>query len=314
MSYKLAVSVVIPSMNRPDTLMRTIDSFLSQEYIPNQIIIVDQSTDESNRSRYRLIKSRYEDITNTVYVWQDIPSLTKARNYGISYCENDIVICSDDDVLVNKDTILNVYSIMQDASIAMIAGIDENSGSSETNLGYLFGTKSYKKRKIGHVTLSMLGRYPDNIVGEIETEWAMGYFFAIRKSLVEKWELRWDENLASYAYAEDLDFSYSYYKKAKLEGLRCVLNDKVKVKHLVSNEYRVPTQKSTYMYVINRKYLAYKHKMSIVSHLALRWTNFGHFLMRLMKRQRPFDLLKAQIYCDLNRRKIRCGKLKLKNL
>lgn len=292
-------------MNRPDTLKMTIDALLSQEYIPDQIVVVDQSPDISNLNKSCLDK--YKEITNISYQWQDTPSLTKARNFGLNLCKNDIVICSDDDVVVNTDTISNVYNLMQDKNVAMIAGIDENSGHSKTNLGYLFGTKSFIKRKIGHVTLSMLGRYPDNIIGETNTEWAMGYFFVIRKSLLEKWELKWDEKLTSYAYAEDLDFSYSYYKRAKAEELRCVLNDKVKVNHLVSKEYRIPTRESTFMYIINRKYLAYKHNMGLISIIALLWTNLGMLFSRLLRNESPKDLLNAQLFAIKHRKKIKEG-------
>ena len=44
------ISVIIPSYNRHQSLKNTIDSLISGDAIPNEILIVDQSTTLSNRS------------------------------------------------------------------------------------------------------------------------------------------------------------------------------------------------------------------------------------------------------------------------
>ncbi|SHJ13681.1 glycosyltransferase family 2 protein [Parasporobacterium paucivorans] len=306
----LPISFVIPTMNRPDAFKRTIDGLMDKEYIPAQIIVVDQSLNDTEKDLNRSCLGFYNDRIETEYIFQEKPSLTKARNNGYKLCRHEIIVCSDDDVDVKEDTLKNLFNLMQNDNVAMVAGINENSGHSRTDLGYLFGTKSFRNRKIGHVTLSVLGRYPDDVRGEVETQWAMGYFFAIRKSLKDRWNLEWDERLTGYAYAEDLDFSYGYYKKAQTEKRRCIINEQVRVRHLVSNEYRVPTLKGTYMYVINREYISYKHKMGAASRVVSRWTNTGQFLLRCIKRERPMDMLRAQARCEKNRKLIKAGILR----
>lgn len=296
-------------MNRPETLKKTLDSFFDGYVIPSQVVVVDQSN-EVNAKRTKDVCDKYSDKALMKYVHQKVPSLPKARNNAYKYATEEIIICSDDDVLIYDDTLKNIADIMKRTSVAMIAGIDDNTLSSSTKIGYLFGTKSYKNRKIGHVTLSMLGRYPDNIKGEIETQWAMGYFFVVRKSLLDKWNIRWDENLTSYAYAEDLDFSFSYYKKAIKENLKCVLNEKVHVKHCVSNEYRTPSKKSTYMYVINRYYLSFKHNMGLKSRLSMKWCNIWRLIERIVKKESPIDMWKAMVFVSRYKKDVKQGKLK----
>ena len=180
---------------------------------------------------------------------------------------------------------------MQDEAIALIAGTDDLTGVSQTNVGYLLGTKSYTKRNIGHVTSSVLGRYPDHVTTEIETEWAMGFFFVVRKSCIEKWNLKWDERLISYAYAEDLDYSYRYCRQAKTDGMKCILSDKVHVKHLVSKEYRIPSRKSTYMYAIHRRYISDKSHLG--SWMAMGWCDLWRIVERIIKRENPGELIDA---------------------
>lgn len=311
MSIIRPITVMIPTMNRPESLQRTITSILEGSSIPSQIIVVDQSVEEKDAQLNKEIVNSIS-LCQGCYYFQQKPSLTRARNNAIRFAKEEICICCDDDVDVYPNTIENVYQIMQDRKISMIAGIDDNQPSSFSKIGYLFGTKSYFHRKTGHVTLSMLGRYPDDISGRVKTEWAMGYFFVIRKSLAEQWKLRWDENLTSYAYAEDLDYSFTYYKNSKKNNLICIIDDKVRVKHLATKEYRIPTQKSTYMYVLNRVYLSYKHKMGIKSRFAIVWSDFGMLLFRIVKKNAPKDLLRAMYRSVIIRPELKRGIIKEK--
>lgn len=307
---QVPITIIIPTMNRPKSLDRTLKCFFEGECTPNQIVIIDQSQTQEKRNDNKDVLRKYKDFCNSqVYEYQQVPSSTKARNLGVSKVENEIVVFSDDDIDVNVDTLKNVYAIMQDENIAMIAGIDEFTSSSSTNIGYLLGTKSYRKRNIGHVTLSMLGRYPDKVQKRTETQWAQGYFFVVRKSLMNKWNCRWDENLTSYAYAEDLDFSFGYYKHAHAEGMKCILDPSVKVKHLATKEYRIPSTKSIYMYIINRAYLSHKHGMGFSGLLASSWCNFWRLVQNVSVREN-FKTLANAIWCSLRYYKeINMGKL-----
>ena len=242
-----------------------------------------------------MVKSIVDNITacEGCYIYQEKPSLTVARNNAICHAKEDICICSDDDVDVYSNTVENVFQIMQDKKISMIAGIDDNTTGTSSKIGYLFNTKSFIKRRIGHVTKSMLSRYPEDITGQVATEWAMGYFFVIRKTKVKEWNLQWDEKLTSYAYAEDMDFSYNYYKNSQKENMLCVLDNRVRVKHLTSQEFRIQSQKETYMYVLNRIYLSYKHNMGVLSRIAIFWCDCSMFFYRVLNRNAPMDMLRA---------------------
>ena len=282
-------------MNRPESLDRTLKYMTLATDIPQQIVVVDQSQDKEARLRNEEVLNSCVNIESKVYVYQQTPSLTKARNNGYTKATNEIVICSDDDIDVPADIFTNVAQLMQNENVVMIAGIDELTQHSKTNVGYFLGTKSYFNRKIGHVTSSMLGRYPDNISAQVETQWAQGYFFVVRKSRLDRWKIRWDENLTSYAYAEDLDFSYAYYKAARKSGCRCIIDPSVHVKHLATLEYRVPSAKSTYMYIVNRKYLAHKHHMGLMGVLCRNWCELWRFVEQFVGRKEPKIFFKAYV-------------------
>ncbi|MBQ8002485.1 MAG: glycosyltransferase family 2 protein [Clostridia bacterium] len=304
MNQNNKLSVVIATMNRTESLRDTLEYLEKSSVLPTEVIVVDQSTNtEIHSENLKLC----EQINMNVQVFFREPSLTAARNFGITKAENDVVIFMDDDVRVQENTIENITKLMSDSTISMIGGLDEKPSMTKSLIGYLFGKKSYFKRNIGHVTGALYGRYPMVIDKETPTQWAMGYFFVVRKSLVEKWNLDWDERFLSYGYPEDLDFSFRYYREAKKEGLKCIITPDVTVKHMCSQEWREIPSKVTYMYIVHREYLTYKWGLGFWSRVQTRWSNFGMLLERLMHRNNAVDVIKAQLFCDTYRKDIKKG-------
>ena len=305
----LPISIVIPTFNRYNSLKSTLDSFLSGDVVPDEIIIVDQSNDGITRE---LIQKYINTINNECclikYIEQAEPSLTAARNIGFKSTRNNLVIMSDDDVEIHTNTIFNVVSIMNDESISLIAGLNELENKQKSLAGYFFGFKSFFKRKIGHIAPGIFGRFPFEIKEQTPTMWAMGFFFVIRKPLVEKWNLQWDEKLKSYGYPEDLDFTYLYYKKSMSDRYKCILSSKVVVKHLNSQEYRTPSRQSTFMYVLHRAYLYKKHHLNYFYWIMFNVSNYAMLLMRKIKKESPQDLKDAIKYLRKNKKEVFEGK------
>ena len=299
------ISVVIPTMNRVESLIKTLDNLCKGNFLPKEIIIVDQTAEEKKRS---MIQSHLKNLNvKTKYIYQNEPSLTKSRNVGMAHVENDLVIQMDDDVDVYENTLYNVHKIFEDKSIAMAAGPNALEENGKSIFGYIFDRKSFIKRRIGHVTMSMYGRYPNKFTGEVKTEWAMGYFFVIRKSLCYKWDLNWDEALKGYAYAEDLDFSHRYFLRAEQENLRCILSKDLTVKHNVSAEWRIPPRKNTFIIVAHREYLRIKHNKGILSNFAVKWADFGELIFRTLYNKMPKDVWDAIIFRKKYKKDIRNG-------
>lgn len=121
----------------------------------------------------------------------------------------------------------------------------------------------------------------------------MGFFFAVRKSLIDKHGLRFDENLQRYAYAEDLDFTYRFYQFAKSEGLKCMIFPKIIVKHNVSTEYRIPSNLLVFQIIYHRKYLSHKLFGSKKSNLACLWSDVGSLLEAFIRKSNWRSYFKA---------------------
>lgn len=305
----LPVSVLIPTMNRPKALKRTMLTYVNANAIPAQFVIVDQTQPPELRSEMEELVKEMGAYTEVTYVYREQPSSAIARNVATDHANQELILFSDDDIDVYPDSLQKICNIMADPAIALLSGWDDLAGKSNSNIGYFFGTKSFVNRKIGHVTASMLGRYPDELNGLVDTQWAMGGFLTVRKSLVEKWDIRWDENMTGYALSEDLDYSYRYVAKAKAEGMKCFISGDLPFSHLASMEYRITSKKIAYVNIINRVYLGFKHHDRPNYWIAMGWTNIWRILEHFVKRRNGWDMLFAVFLAYKYRKEIRAGKL-----
>lgn len=304
----IEISVIIPTYERINSLCDTLESVLACKNVPVEIIIVDQSKDmEVSKKAINRVTEEYEGHLH--YEHMETPSSTAARNRGIELANCDILVFMDDDIHVEENTFGNVFSLMQDEKYAMIGGLNKRAAANGRLFPFLFDFRSWKNRKIGHVTDAMFGRYPDpNVVTqEINTQWAMGFFFAVKKSLLDEWEICFDETLGKYAYAEDLDFSYSYYKKAMEAGLKCILTPQVKVDHMCSQEWRESNRRASYVIVFNRYYLMHKHKIGGKHKMVFYWSNLGLLIKKIKEKDNLRDFMQAMRDCYQYRKDIAKG-------
>lgn len=301
----MAISVIIPTYNRMKALSKTFESLIQSSLMPHEVIVIDQTNPAvlAKQINELCVKQPF----NIIYVHQDDPSSTKARNRGIELATQEVIVFMDDDVDVQEQTLSNIESLFEDQSLAMVGGFNSRTPLRNSVLSYFFGKSSFRKRNSGYVTKAMYGKFPLLKGPEIPTEWAMGFFFAIRRSCLERWHLRFDEHLKYYAYAEDVDFTFEYYKHARSEGLRCIMSDLAEVTHNCSQEYRIPTVSATFMQIIHREYLRHKHFRGVSSRLLCGWSDFGEFVFRVLHKENPMAVFKARLFLAKFRQDIRRG-------
>ena len=96
----MKVSCIIPTYNRYEYLKRAIDSINQGIKIPNEIIIID---DGSNDDTKNIIK----DYDNISYYYMDNSGVSKARNIGIKKSKYDWICFLDSDDVWEKDKLNN---------------------------------------------------------------------------------------------------------------------------------------------------------------------------------------------------------------
>jgi len=104
----MILSVVIPCFNHGQYLQETIDSVLSYQDQPIEIIIVDDGSDDS------FTKVKIEELKNLGYnVIQQINSgLAKTRNIGIASAKGKYILPLDADNKIRADYIRNAIKLL----------------------------------------------------------------------------------------------------------------------------------------------------------------------------------------------------------
>jgi glucosyl-dolichyl phosphate glucuronosyltransferase len=91
------ISVVIPTCDRPKTLMGSIESIRANHYPNYDIIVVDQS---ANDQTHQEIKDRFGGDPKIVYLHSKIKCSSDSRNKGWRKAKGEIVAFTDDDAFV----------------------------------------------------------------------------------------------------------------------------------------------------------------------------------------------------------------------
>lgn len=94
------VSVVVTTHDRPDSLEETLRSIARVDYPHFEIIIIDNAP--SNAAAAELVERLSAELGNLRYMREDRPGLCWARNCGLQAAQGDLVVFTDDDVLVDK--------------------------------------------------------------------------------------------------------------------------------------------------------------------------------------------------------------------
>ncbi|HWQ95764.1 MAG TPA: glycosyltransferase, partial [Candidatus Methylomirabilis sp.] len=118
---EIEVSIVIPTFNRQESLVRTLASFFNQTYPQEnfEIIIVDGSTDDTEE----IIKDIKKDHQNLRYIKQMDKGAASARNLGIINSKGEIVGFTDDDCIVDQCWIEQAVKSLQNAEFCGVQGI-----------------------------------------------------------------------------------------------------------------------------------------------------------------------------------------------
>jgi len=114
------VSVVIPTYNREQVLLQTIDELLALKHSATEILVVDQSSEHLADTTNRLSQLNEDGRINWVRLSQ--ASIPNAMNIGAVKARADIVLFLDDDVLIPSELILEHAREYLDSEIHAVAG------------------------------------------------------------------------------------------------------------------------------------------------------------------------------------------------
>ena len=98
-------SVVIATRNRPQYIRDAVDSILAGAVLPGELIVVDQS--DAPDGHLRALSHERIEIR---YIHRSEVGLSRSTNQGIALARHDVVALTDDDILVDANTVRGLDS------------------------------------------------------------------------------------------------------------------------------------------------------------------------------------------------------------
>jgi|GEM_PF-1311902 GT2 family glycosyltransferase len=182
------VSIIIPTKNRPDDIKRCLASIAAQSRMPDEIIVVDQSSRPYALPQIAGLTHIYDTTIN---------GASAARNVGVRHSRSDILFFIDDDVELLPHTVERLLSAFAAAPDAIGMQCRDLSPERWGRRGRLYlaifyrGFFSHRSRKRGGVEY---------------LRWLAGFAMAYRRKLFDAGEF-FDETLEGYSFGEDWELS-----------------------------------------------------------------------------------------------------------
>ena len=211
MMKRLKVSVIIPTRNRQKVIIECIESISMQSIMPNEVIIVDASDDQSLSRELRQVDLAPADL---VYLHTE-PSTNYQRNIGVQKATGDVIIFLDDDVVLEEDFINEIIKVFEQDEKKEIGGV----------MGTITNINPQSPRRILSRSLNFffflsmissngrirLSGFPAFCIGKLadglkDVQVLSGCEMAYRREVFE--HFHFDEKLTGYCYMDDVDFSY----------------------------------------------------------------------------------------------------------
>lgn len=222
----MKTSIIICTRNRPDELMRCLESIAAQTRLPDEVVIVDASDDEMPVSRP---VDQFSSLRMTVI--RSSPSTTRQRNIGIDASQGDVVFFFDDDVILEPDYLDQVVTFYEQDAAQAVGGVHG------LITGMEFSWLAHKKRLLYHrlfflhhndrtagllpsgncTLLDMAASQTCYAKEPIRVYLMSSCMASFRRQVLQ--EFRFDEHFAGcagYEHGEDMDLSHRIAQKYSL--------------------------------------------------------------------------------------------------
>jgi glycosyltransferase involved in cell wall biosynthesis len=117
------ISIIICTYNRCDSLKATLQSILSaniDDAISTEIVVIDNnSTDQTKQVTNQFLGNTDIEIR---YFLEQKQGLSFARNRGVKEAAGEILVFADDDVIVDKEWVNNIFAAFRDSEVSCVGG------------------------------------------------------------------------------------------------------------------------------------------------------------------------------------------------
>jgi GT2 family glycosyltransferase len=264
------LSVLIPTLRRPEILRETLESILEADPLPDEVLVIDGDPEESarrvvdelrpagGRPDFRFLASR--------------ASVTRQRNDGIDVATGDVIVFLDDDVGVDPKLFATLGGAYSEEEIVGATGRVVEPAAHRIG-GYESRLRRMLFAGVPEGSFAPFGypRYSFHGDREMDVEFMPGCLMSVRRDAARL--VRFDETLGGYALAEDEDFSYRLSRAGRIRFLPDAVVEHKKTGFSTANAYEFGRK-----LVVNRTYLFRKNFRPN----PWRWMQFGVLFLLLL--------------------------------
>jgi glycosyltransferase involved in cell wall biosynthesis len=274
------ISIVIPTLNRSESLRRLLVSIFCQTRVPEEVIVVD---DSDNDYTSRLIRGNRDIFLNKGIRLKYFRgneknrSISAARNLGAAKSAGEIVLFIDDDVIIDNKYVEEVLKTYEEYPMAKgVQGYIVGRGI-EPNFRTLLMNSMNKVFFLGYVekdkcSVSRGLSYPYSPDKIIQCQWLHGSNMSLKKEMLQSFQF--DENLKGFSMGEDVDLSSRIYKRYPNS---LFMNPRAKVTHTPSprtNRSMIYTNIAYGFYLLAKDY-----QQTISDIVPFFWGSLGHLIL-----------------------------------
>lgn len=122
----MKLSVIICTRNRAKPLAATLQRFAEQRFLDDydyELIVVDNCSNAEFGDTMADFVLRHPFLADRLFILrEDQPGLSRARNRGLSKASGDIIVFTDDDVLVAENWLDEIRREFSDPNLFMLGG------------------------------------------------------------------------------------------------------------------------------------------------------------------------------------------------
>lgn len=269
--------IVIPTKNRRDDLLRAVGSVLQQSRPADELIVVDQSSNEAAREAIETLLAEYQPLPFSVHYLRNtqLNGLTVAKNFAIDNSTSAFLLFIDDDIILEPNFLALLEVIYEQHDLDGVGGITFQ--PSEKGPLYHWVSLAFRLGPFrdDRLRLSQLKSPPDGIY----PTWLLsGGLSCYKRSVFDR--LRFNEALTGASPVEDVDFC----SRALSKGLRFALIPKARALHNLSPSTRLSLRDFySAKAQVHALYFTKYVKKNFPNYLAYWWVNIGLLLDALYK-------------------------------
>ncbi|MGH2786375.1 MAG: glycosyltransferase family 2 protein [Actinomycetota bacterium] len=263
-------SFIIATRDRPEELLRAVESLVLQTVLPKELCVIDSSAESPVRAT---VEQLCAGVGLSLDYHHPAPrGLTVQRNIGIDRTRGDPVFLIDDDVYLEPDCheeILKEYERWGPELGGV--GPTPTHPSSPRSISVLwrrlFGIGGWWPEASGRMRSGFWVEGVLESAGVRRVDCFLGYFMSFRRKVFEN--ERFDEALAGYADKEDIDFTYRVSRRFVL-----VQTPRARCDHLKTETSRLAESQLQRMKLSNHLYLYRKNMPQDLKHKVALWWGF----------------------------------------